>query len=110
MATPTGFGEDKKFDILSSDDRVNLQERAGQIAEGKLENLIAHPEYKKLSDEEKAKKIISITDKSRIVARAEKVQELVEGLEGDELKGKLKELKTSGFLTKEVYDTWADIF
>ena len=80
------------------------------ILEGKLTNLIEAEEYKKLDDDAKAKKIQNFTEKARVVARAETIEELTQGLEGTDFNAKMSELKASGFMTKQVFDEWKKLF
>ena len=112
FATPTDFANEKKKykNVLTSEQRTQIQERAGLLLEDKLQKLFSIKEYKQLSDEEKRKTIQDFTEKSRIVARVEMTQELVQNLRGEELKAKLAELKTSGFLTREVFKKWQELF
>ena len=56
------------------------------------------------------KMIEKFTQEARVVTRAEMTEELVKGLEGDELKAKLSELKKAGFLTEQVLDRWQELF
>uniref|UniRef100_A0A6M3KHT8 Putative structural protein n=1 Tax=viral metagenome TaxID=1070528 RepID=A0A6M3KHT8_9ZZZZ len=110
IATPAEFANEKSYDVLSGEQKTTIQERAGTILEGKLNNLFADPEYKKLEDEEKKKIINNFTDSARLVARAEAMQEMTQGLRGAELDSKIAELKQQGFLTKGVFDKWKDIY
>jgi len=85
-------------------------EKAGTILEEKLTNLIAHPDYAKLSDEEKMKKIKEFTTKSRDIARAEMVQELLNDVPTGNIREKLSELKQEKFLTGGVFNAWQALF
>jgi len=105
LATPNAFAEDKKFKIPPKD-KTELQYSAGNLFKEKVNKLIKTEEYNDASDEEKAKQILDFADKSRQYARANYVQKQVYGLEGDELTAKLKQLKESGVMTKEVYTLW----
>lgn len=105
LATPTGFADDKKFKIPQSD-KTGLQYSAGALFKEKVTKLLKTEDYKNLTDEEKAKKILDFADKSRMYARAYYVQSQVDNLQGEELKAKLKQLKESGVMTKEVYTLW----
>ena len=67
---------------------------------------MATEEYKSASDESKSKQVLDFSDKSRQYARAYYVQKQVHGLQGEELTKKLKQLKESGVMTKEVYSLW----
>ena len=110
-ATPTRFADEKTYtDVLTPEQITYLQERAGLILEGKLTNLIEAEEYKKLDDDAKARKIQNFTEKARVVARAETIEELTQGLEGTDFNAKMSELKASGFMTKQVFDEWKKLF
>ncbi|KKK60468.1 hypothetical protein LCGC14_3024060, partial [marine sediment metagenome] len=99
-ATPTRFADEKTYtNVLTSEQITYLQEKAGLMLEEKLKNLIAHPEYKKLDDDAKMRKIQEFTNRARVIARAEMVEELVRDLEREELGAKLSELKNEGFMT-----------
>lgn len=109
-ATPTQFADEKTYNILTPNQKVSLQERAGSILESKLERLVVLPEYKKLSDEEKKNTVQDFTEKARLVSRAEAVQILTAGLKGEQLKARLSELKQSGFLIKSVFEKWQELY
>jgi hypothetical protein len=110
-ATPTKFAEDRKTaKVLTPEQRTYLMEKAGTILEEKLTNLIAHPDYAKLSDEEKMKKIKEFTTKSRDIARAEMVQELLNDVPTGNIREKLSELKQEKFLTGGVFNAWQALF
>lgn len=103
-ASPTKLGDKKGYSILTPEQNTELWKRVGIITDGKVTNLINHPAYQKLDDEQKAKKMGEFIDKAKIVARAEVVIELTRGLSGEELKNKLSELKKGKLLTKEVFE------
>ena len=109
-ATPTGFADEKSYTVLTPEQRTRLQERAGQMLESKLENLFASSNYQELSDDERQKKIQDFTNKARLIARAEMVEEVIQGLNTEEQKAKLSELKKAKFLTKGVFDKWQELF
>lgn len=111
LATPTDFADEKSYtDVLTPAQITKLQEQAGMILEEKLKNLFASDKYKKLDDEEKAKVIQDFTHKARVVARAAMVEELTQDLSGEEFKAKMSELKKSGFMTREVFNKWKELF
>jgi hypothetical protein len=62
--------------------------------------------YEGKPDDEKAKEIDHIIDKAKDAARAEKVMEITQGLEGEELIEKLKEAKKSGLLNRTVHELY----
>ena len=110
-ATPTRFADEKSYtDTLTPEQITYIQEKAGMILEEKLTNLIDHPEYKKLDDEDKKKKIDDFTNKARTNARAEMVNILLEEFSQDQRGAKLSELKKSGFLTREIFEKWQQLF
>lgn len=111
LPTPTSFGDEKKkFASLTPEQRTQIMERAGTVLEEKLTNLFQTDEYKAMSDEDKRKEIQNFADKSRVLARIEMTDELVGQLDGEALQNKLTELKESGFLTKEVFEKWKELF
>jgi hypothetical protein len=62
--------------------------------------------YERVSDDVKAKKINEIFDKAKLVARVEKLIEITQGLQGEELREKLSEAKKDGLLNREVYNIY----
>lgn len=110
-STPTRFADEKSYsESLTPEQITYLQEKAGLILEEKLKNLIAHPEYKKLDDDGKMRKIKNFTNKARVVARAEMIEELTRELLENDLKTKLSEFKASGFMTQQVFKEWQKLF
>ena len=110
-ATPTRFADEKKFTtVLTPEQITELQERAGQTLEAKLTALIDTTAYKKLDDDGKMRIMRNFTNRSRVDAHAVMVEILVANLTGDEQKAKLSELKASGFMTKQVFDKWQELF
>ena len=110
-STPTRFADEKSYsESLTPEQITYLQEKAGLILEEKLKNLIAHPEYKKLDDDGKMRKIKNFTNKARVVARAEMIEELTRELLENDLKAKLSEFKASGFMTQQVFKEWQKLF
>jgi hypothetical protein len=109
QVSPTLLGDKNGYSTLTPEQNTELWKRSGQILDGKLNNLFNNDNYSKLSDDEKAKLVETFTDKAKIVARAEKALELTEGLQGDELKAKLSELKKDKLLTKDVFDKYMEL-
>lgn len=105
LATPTYFADDKKLKITQQE-RTALQQRAGRLFEGAVRPFMNTEDYLASTDEEKAKKLIAFTDRARVKARAEYVAEKLKNLSKEERNEKLKELKASGVMTKEVYSKW----
>jgi hypothetical protein len=102
-ASPTLLGDKKGYPALTPQQNTSLWGRAGAITNNKLGGLFSKDEYWKLSDEEKTKTIESFVAKAKLFARAEKVIELTQGLEGEALLTKLKELKAGLLMNKEVF-------
>ena len=50
------------------------------------------------------------TNQARVIARAEMVEELTNGLDEDDFSVKMSLLKGSGFMTKQVFDKWQELF
>lgn len=110
LATPTAFADEKQFtQTLTREQITRLQRDAGVMLESKLNNLFKSDKYNRLPDIKKKEIILDFTNKSRVIARANMVIELTQGLSGQELRSKISELKASGFLTKEVFDTFVKI-
>ena len=110
-ATPTRFADEKKYsDVLTPEQITYLQEKAGLMLEEKLNSLIVNSEYKKLDDDGKMRMIRSFTNKTRVIARAEMVNELISELSNEERKTRLSELKESGFMTQQVFKKWQELF
>ena len=107
--SPTLLGDKKGYESLTPEQNTELWKRAGTIIYSKLNNLFASDSYAGLDDELKSKKVDSFVEKSKIVARAEKVLELTQGLQGEELKIKLSELKESELMTRDVYNKYLEI-
>lgn len=99
---PTLLGDKAGYKGLSQEENTRLWELAGGIINDKLTSLFSKEEYLKLSDDEKGNVVEKIIDKAKINARTGMVIELTDGLEGEELKAKLSELKAGGLLTREV--------
>lgn len=101
--SPTLLGDKKGFSSLTPEQNTELWKRAGEITNAKLSSLISKEAYWGMVDDEKAKYVEKVVDKSKLYARVEKVLQLTEGLQGQELLSKLKEFKTTGLMTREVF-------
>jgi hypothetical protein len=108
-ASPTKLGEKQGYSSLTPDQNTDLWKRAGTIVKSKLDALIAKPEYRALSDEEKGKKINSFVEQAKVVARAEKVLEETQGLTGNPLLNTLKQLKATGLMNDDVYKMYIEL-
>ena len=108
-ATPTQLGDKKGFPGLTPEQNTNLWVRSGNIAKGKLESLINHPQYLKEDDAGKEKLINAITDRAKLVARTEFVVDQTKDLSGEALKNELARLKKTGLMTKEVFNLYVDL-
>ena len=109
QVSPTLLGDKNGYKSLTKEENTKLWKRAGEITNQKLGSLFSKESYQNLSEEEKGKVTANIIEKSTIAARAELVLEITRGLEGDELRKKLSELKSSSgggtgkVLTEEVF-------
>ena len=65
--------------------------------------------YQSLADDQKAKLIETVIEKSKVVARAEAVLELTQELTGEELRAKLSEMKTNELLTRDVFTQYQEL-
>lgn len=107
--SPTLLGDKKGFKALTPEENTELWKRAGEITRSKLESLFSKEAYTELNDEKRSKIVDKVINQSKIVARAEQAVKLTDGLSGDELRKKLKELKDGGLLTEEVYKRYVEI-
>jgi hypothetical protein len=99
-------GDREGFKILSQQQNTELWQRSGQLAYDKLAALVSISGYAKAPDDLKAKKINEIFAKAKLVARAEKVLEITNGLVGEDLKSVLSKAKEEKLLTREVYSLY----
>lgn len=107
--SPTKLGEKRGFKGLTQEQNTDLWKRAGEITREKLGSLFAHELYQELPDDLKAKKVKEFVEKSKLVARIEKVLEITGGFSGQPLKDKLSELKKGGLLTREVFEGFMEL-
>jgi hypothetical protein len=107
--SPTLLGDKEGYDALTKKQNTELWERAGEITNAKLTSLFQKEEYQDLPDDQKAKNVENVVEKSKLVARVEITMKLTEGLEDEVLKSKLSELKESGLLTKEIFDMFLEL-
>ena len=107
--SPTLVGDKKGFKALTPEENTELWKRTGEILNGKLEGLFAREEYRNASDEARGKIVEKFVDKVKVNARAEMAIKLTDGMEGDELKKKLKELIDGGLLTKEIFRVYQEL-
>lgn len=91
--SPTRLGNKTGYTSLTPEQNTELWRKAGQLTNEKLNKLISKPEYRKLSDEEKAKYVNEYVTKSQVRARALMVIELTRGMTGEKLKQELLRLK-----------------
>lgn len=101
--SPTLLGDKQGYSGLTPEQNTELWKRAGEITEDKLTSLFSKEEYKKMPDENKAKIIDDVVDKSKTMARVEQALFVTEGLQGEELLTKLKELKAGGLMTATIF-------
>lgn len=107
--SPTLLGDKKGFKALTPDENTELWKRTGEVLNGKLEGLFAKEEYTSANNEARGKIVEKFIEKVKVITRAEMVIKLTDGLQGDELKTKLKELKEGGLLTKEVFRKFEEL-
>ena len=107
--SPTKLGDRDGYDILTPEQNTALWKQTGEIVNSKLGNLFNSPQYQKADDEQRAKIVKTFIEKSQNYARAAAVIEQTEGLQGEELKTKLRELKDGGLLTRDVYRAFTEI-
>lgn len=97
-------GDREGYKILTQKQNTELWQRAGQIAYDKISALMSISAYDRVPDDVKAKKIDEMFDKAKLVARVEKVIEITQGLQGEDLRTILSEAKKDGLLNREVYN------
>lgn len=91
---------------LSRKYEKDFEARSDEILKDKLSKLLVHPEFQKLSEDKKQNMIESYISKSNSLAKAQMIAEMTKGMNEEQLRAKLRELKREGFLTKEAYDTF----
>ena len=91
------------YPSLSLKENDLMQRFAEKLANYRISNLLASEEYKKLSDEERARKINNEVKKAIRRAKVRMILKKIEGLEGEELRRKLKKFKDDGLLTKTIF-------
>ena len=104
--SPTLLGTKAGYDSLTKEENTYLLQRAGQITESKLSKLIESDKYKKLPDDKKANVIDKFVKQSKDVARAEMVMKKTVNLQGSSLKEELSKQKTSGLVTRDVFNLY----
>jgi len=103
--TPTQFGEEKKFDILTDEQNINLQMAAGQNLNKVLGKIIISDWWQTADDEMKEKAINKYTEDARFYARMGMLNFLLSDIKDQNQKIlKLKELIKDGFVNKEMYN------
>ena len=106
--TTTLAGGREGYDVLTPEQNTELWQRSGGIAFEKIASFMEMDIYDQMDDEQRTKDINQIIDKSRTVARTEKVIEITAGLSGGKLRDKLKEAKESGLMTKKIYELYEE--
>jgi hypothetical protein len=91
---------------LTPEQNTEMWQRAGGMAFDKVSSYMQMDSYDDTPEDVKAKNIDKIIDKAKVVARAEKVLEIMEGLQGEELRAKLSEAKKDGLLNREVSELY----
>ena len=107
--SPTLLGDKNGYKSLTLEQNTDLWKRAGEIISNKLENLTKNQKYLDLPDDKRAKVIEDFVEKSKLIARAEKVLELTSGLSGSNLKAELSKQKEGGLMTREVYNKYLEL-
>jgi hypothetical protein len=106
---PTQLGDKNGYKGLTPAENTALWEKSGELMNSKLNNLFSLPNYKSLDDEQKTKIIAGIVDTAKLNARVQAVMELTHDLKGQALKDKLKELKTNGLMSKDVFNKFISL-
>ena len=109
QVSPTVLGDKRGYKILTQKQNTILWKKAGEIINSKLSNLIRSEQYQILDDERKSKVVEDFVNQSKINARAALILELTAGLENNDLRNKLSELKAGGVMTRDVFNKWQEI-
>lgn len=104
--SPTLLGDKNGYKGLTTEENTELWKTAGQIINDKLDALFKSDQYQQMDDEQKGKAVEQFVDKAKVNARAAMAIQLTDGLEGDQLKNRLSELKKAGLLTNEVFNQY----
>lgn len=107
--SPTLLGDKAGYKGLTKEQNNELWKNAGEITNDKLESLFSKEAYQKLPDDQKGKVVSKITEQAKLMARVALVIELTKDLQGEELKAKLAELKSSGLLIRDVFDKYLEL-
>jgi hypothetical protein len=107
--SPTKLGDRQGYEALTPEENTKLWKFTGQIVNQKLSSLFTNEQYQKAPEDQKAKAVENIIEKSKDYSRAAMVVELTDGLQGEELKTKLAELKAGGVLTRDVFRMYGEI-
>jgi hypothetical protein len=107
--SPTQLGDKNGYKGLTPEENTAIWVKSGELMNDKLNNLFNLQQYKNLTDEDKAKIIEDIVEKSKTNARVQSVMDMTENLSGEELKNKLSELKQSGLMTKEIFKNYLEL-
>lgn len=108
-ATPTQLGDKNGYSSLTPKQNTRLWQVTGVYLNSKLKGLFAAPQYQALDDEGKAKTVRNFTDQVKVEARAGMLLELTKDLEGTALLTELAKHKTSGLMSKEVYERYLEL-
>ena len=92
------------YPSLSLKENDVMQRYAEKLANYKISDLLVSREYKKLSDEEKARKINNEVRKAIRQAKVKMILEKIKELKGEELRRQLKKFRDDGLLTKTIFE------
>jgi hypothetical protein len=107
--SPTQLGDKNGYKGLTPEENTAIWRKSGELMNDKLDSLFNLEQYKNLNDEDKAKIIEDIIEKSKLYAKVQSVMDMLDGLLGQELKNKLSDLKKSGLMTKEVFNKYLEL-
>jgi len=100
--TPTQLGKRAGYKALTKEQNTQLWKNTGLFIEARLGKLITMPDYQKLSDEDKGELINRIVRRSKLETRVAFAEQLIQGLEGDRLIAKLRELAEGGLVNRQI--------
>jgi len=109
LATPTQLGPNAGYKSLTPEQNTYLWRLAGTASRQGIENVMNMPMWKNLDDEQKADAIGKAVSDAKIEARARAVVNAVEGLDAEEVRKKLAEMKDDKLLTQSVFGRYLSL-
>lgn len=101
--SPTKLGDKQGYPALTEEQNTEMWRITGRMMNEKLSQLFLLPEYRQATIEQRAEAVDKVAKNVNNYGRAYMVLQLTDGLQDDELKARLVELKEGGLLTETVY-------